>query len=192
MQLGTTMETMKILINLMLLDKEEFSDQRFNTIMFDKDFLTNVKQARSDWIKNPNKFNQATAMSDFKNLYTNFYSAANWDKADEEQAKIVALTTELKDTKAQVAKLLKAPKTPAATGTAWRGMETWKFRNVGKLKTVNNVKRVWCKEHGHKDTYGVGGMCMKFPHEQPEWKAQRDTGRLAWKEGAVYQVSFNC
>ena len=56
----TTMETMKILINWMLPDKEEFCDQRFNTIMFDqllktscKDFLANVKQARSDWIKNP-------------------------------------------------------------------------------------------------------------------------------------------
>ena len=73
------METMKILINLMLTDKEEFSDQRFNTIMFEqltktscKDLLTNVKQARSDWIKNPKKFDQATSMSEFTNLYTNF------------------------------------------------------------------------------------------------------------------------
>ena len=32
----TTMETMKILINSMLPDKEEFFDQRFNTIMFDQ------------------------------------------------------------------------------------------------------------------------------------------------------------
>ena len=51
----TTMETMKILINSMLPDKKEFSDQRFNTILFDqllkkscKDFLTNAKQARSN------------------------------------------------------------------------------------------------------------------------------------------------
>ena len=27
-----------------------------------KDFLTNAKQARRDWIKNPKKFDQATAM----------------------------------------------------------------------------------------------------------------------------------
>ena len=25
-------------------------------------------------------------------------------------------------------------------------------------------------------------MCMKFPHDHPEWKSQRDAGRLAWKE----------
>ena len=50
-----TMETMKILINSMLTDKEEFYNQRFNTIIFDqllktscKDFLTNFKQARSN------------------------------------------------------------------------------------------------------------------------------------------------
>ena len=87
----TTMDTMKILINSMLLDKEDFSEQRFNTIMFDqrlktscKDFLNRIKQARSDWIKNPNKFNQATAISEFTNFYTNFSSAGDWDKADEE------------------------------------------------------------------------------------------------------------
>ena len=39
------------------------------------------------------KFDQATAMSEFTNLYTNFSSAGSWDKADEEQAKIIALTT---------------------------------------------------------------------------------------------------
>ena len=85
----TTMKTMKILINSILLDKEEFSDQRFNTIMFDqllktscKDLLTNVKQARSDWIKNPKKFDQATAMSELTNLYTKFSSAGYWDKVD--------------------------------------------------------------------------------------------------------------
>ena len=130
----TTMETMKILINSMLPDKEKFSDQRFNTIMFDqllktscKDFLTNVKQARSDWIKNPKKFDEVTAMSEFRNLYTNFSSAVDWEKADEEQAKIISLKTELKDTKAQVDKLSKARKTPTATGTARIGLEAWKF-----------------------------------------------------------------
>ena len=103
----------------MLPDKERFSDQRFNTIMFDqllktscKDFLTNVKQARSYWIKNPKKFDEATAMSDFRNLYTKFSSAVDWEKAYEEQAKIIALKTELKDTKAQVAKLSPKPRRP--------------------------------------------------------------------------------
>ena len=50
-----TMETMNIHINSMISDKEEFSDQRFNTIMFNqmlkticKDFLINFKKARSD------------------------------------------------------------------------------------------------------------------------------------------------
>ena len=107
-------------------------------------------------------------MLEFTNLYTNFSSAGDWEKSGEEQAKIIALTTELKDTKAQVAKLSKAPKTPAATGTAWRGLEAWKFENVRKFKNVDNVKHGWCKEHGHKDTEGVGWMYIKFPHEHPE------------------------
>ena len=91
-------------------------------------------------------------MSEFTNLYTNFSSAGDWDKADEEKAKNIALKTELKDNKSQVAKISKAPNTPAATGTARRGFEAWKFENIRKFKTVDNVKHVWCKEHGHKDT----------------------------------------
>ena len=122
-------------------------------------------------------------MSEFTNLYTNFSSAGDWDKSDEEQTKIIALTDGLKDTKAQVAKLSKAPKTPDATGTARKGLGAWKFENVGKFKTVDNVKHVWCKEHGLKDIEVVGGMYMKSPHNHPEWKAQRDAVRLYWKEG---------
>ena len=74
-----TMETTKILINLLLPGTEVFSDQRYNTIMFDqllkttcKDFITNVKQSRSDWIKNPKTCDQATAQMEFTNLYTSF------------------------------------------------------------------------------------------------------------------------
>ena len=126
-------------------------------------------------------------MSEFTNLYTNFSSAGDWDKADKEQDTIIALTTELKNTKAQVPKLSKAPKTPAATGTDQRGLEAWKFENVRKFKTVDNVKHVWCKEYGRTDTYGVGRMYMKFPHDHSEWKAQRDGGRLAWRERRKYK-----
>ena len=48
---------------------------------------------------------------------------------------------------------------------------------------MDSVNHVWCKECGRKDTEVVGGMRMKSPHNHPEWKAQRDAGRLAWKEG---------
>ena len=129
-------------------------DQLLKTIC--KEFLANVKQARSNWIKNPKKFDQATAMSEFTHLYTNFSSAGDWDKADEEQSKTVALTTNLNDTKDQVAKLSKSPKAPAATGTARIGIEAWKFNNVKNSKTTDSVKHMWWKEHGRNYTEGVG------------------------------------
>ena len=34
-------------------------------------------------------------------------------------------------------------------------------------------------------------MYMKFPHDHPEWKAQRDAGRLAWKEGRKDKYPLN-
>ena len=48
---------------------------------------------------------------------------------------------------------------------------------------MDNVKHMWCKEHGHKDTEAVCEMYMKLPHNHPEWKAHRESGRLAWNEG---------
>ena len=95
-------------------------------------------------------------MSEFTNLYTNFSSAGDWDKADEEQSNTVALTTNLNDTKDQVAKLSKSPKAPAATGTARIGIEAWKFNNVKNSKTTDSVKHMWWKEHGRNYTEGVG------------------------------------
>ena len=82
-------------------------------------------------------------MSEFTNLYTNLSSNGDWYKADEEQANTIALTTKLKYTKAQVSKLSKAPKTPTATSTSQRVLGAWKFENVGKFKTVDNVNHVW-------------------------------------------------
>ena len=102
------------------------------------------------------------------------------------------MKTRLKDTKAQVAKLSKAPKTPAATGTARRELEAWKFENVGKFKNVDTVKHVWCKYHRSKSTEGVGGIYMKLPHNHPEWKGQRYAGRLAWKKVGKDKRAAEC
>ena len=61
-----------------------------------KDLLINVKQSRSDWIKNPKKFDCASAMIDFTNLYTNYTSTGHWDKADANATTIISLVTSLK------------------------------------------------------------------------------------------------
>ena len=99
----TNMEKMRIVINSMLPDKQYFSEQRFVTIMFDQllkssyeEFLTNVKHAKSDWIKNPKKFDCASAMIDFTNLYRNYTSTGHWEKADANVATIIALSRSLK------------------------------------------------------------------------------------------------
>ena len=66
---------MSIVINLMLPDKQELADHRFVTIIFDQllksiceDFITNIKQSKSDWIKNPKKFDCASVVIDFTKL----------------------------------------------------------------------------------------------------------------------------
>ena len=110
---------MSIVINLMLPDKQELADHRFVTIIFDQllkssceDFLINVKQSKSDWIENPKKFDCASAMIDFKNLYTNYTSTGHWDKANANAAMITALLNSLN--KECNKNRSKAPKTPGA------------------------------------------------------------------------------
>ena len=162
----------------------------FKTIMFNqllkttcKDFLTNAKQSRSDWIKNPKTFDQATAQMEFTNLYTNFSSAGDWDRADEEQAKIIALTTELTDTKSQIAKLSKGPKPAGVKGVVRKGLEAWRFTYTGNTKTVDDVKYIFCKDRGRKDAEGSGGMYIPSLHNHAEWKATKEEKRTNWKEG---------
>ena len=80
---------------------------------------------------------------EFTNLYTNFPSAGDWDRADEEQAKIIASTTELTDTKAQIAKLSKGPKPAGVKGAVRKGLEAWNFIYAGKAKIFDDVKYVF-------------------------------------------------
>ena len=145
----TTMKKIRIVINSMLPDKQDFSEHRFVTIMFNqllksscKYFLTNFKQAKIDWIKNPKKFNCASTMIDFTNLYTNCTSTSHWDKADSIGATIISLVTALK--KERDKNSPKLSKTPGAPGDGRPGLEIWKFENVGKFKTVGGVKNVFC------------------------------------------------
>ena len=98
----TTMDKFFIVINSVLLDKQDFSEHRFVTIMFGQilkssceEFLTNVKQAKIDWIKNPKKFDCASAIIDFTKMYTNYTSAVHWYKADSNAAKSISLVTSL-------------------------------------------------------------------------------------------------
>ena len=181
------LEKMRIMINLMLPDKQEFAEHRFLTIMFDqllksscKYFLTNFKQAKSDWINNPMKFDCANTIIDFTNLYTNYTSTCHWDKVDVNAATIISLVTSLK--KERDKNSHKVPMTPGAPGNGGSGLETCKFENFGKFKTVGGVKHVFCTDHGRKDERGNGRIYMPFLHDHTKWLAAKQKKQYAWKE----------
>ena len=84
----TTIQEKRNEINANLLDGEEYPACCFHTNMFTKlekstcdDFLTNVKDAKSRWIKSPDTFDQATEIGDLINLYTNYsYERSDLDR----------------------------------------------------------------------------------------------------------------
>ena len=73
----TTMRENKIEVNTFRKDGTTYNMQRMNTLIFEdfsktgcKDFLADVKQHKSEWIKYPATFNTAQSMVDLVNLYT--------------------------------------------------------------------------------------------------------------------------
>ena len=178
---------MRILFNLMLLDKQEFSEHRFVTIMFDQllkssceDFLTHVKQAKIDWIKNPTNFDCARSMIDFTKMYANYTSTGHWDKVDVNAPSIIALVTTINRERDK--NIPKVPNTPGAPGDGRPGLEIWKFESVGEFKTVGGIKYLFCTEPGRKDDKGNGGMYIPLLHDHPEWLSVKQKKQDAWKE----------
>ena len=77
----TTIQEKRNEINDNLPDGEEYPTCRFHTNMFTQlekstcdDFLTNVKDAKSRWIKSPDTFENTTENGDLIKLYTNYSS----------------------------------------------------------------------------------------------------------------------
>ena len=98
----TTIQEKRNEINTNFLDGEEYPARSFHTNMFTQlekltcdDFLTNVKDTKSRWIKYPDTFDQATDIRDLINLYTNYASTGTWMESNEKDAKIIATATEL-------------------------------------------------------------------------------------------------
>ena len=85
----TTIQEKRKEINANLPDGEEYPARRFHTNMFTQlekstcnNFLTNVKDAKSRWIKSPDTFDQATDIGDLVKLYTNYASTGTCMKSN--------------------------------------------------------------------------------------------------------------
>ena len=96
----TTIQEKRNEINANLPDGEEYPARRFHTNMFtqlDKstcdDLLTNVKDAKSRWIKSPNTFDQETEIGYLIKLYTNYASTGTWMMSNKKDVKIIAMVT---------------------------------------------------------------------------------------------------
>ena len=94
----TTIQEKRNEINANIPDGEEYPACRFHTNMFTllekltcDDFLTNVKDAKSRWIKSPDTFDQATEIRYLIKLYTNYASTGKWMKSNKKDAKIIAM-----------------------------------------------------------------------------------------------------
>ena len=113
-----------------------------------KDLLNNVNQAKINWIKEPGKIDCPQIMIDLTNLYTNYTSTGHWTKDDDDsEANIITLATALHRERT---KNYNRPMKSTTTGVQ-PILQPCKFAQDKKLKTIDGVKYMFCKDHGLKD-----------------------------------------
>ena len=147
------------------------------------DILTNVKDAKSRWIKSRDTFDQATEIGDLIKLYTNYASTGTWMKLNKKDAKIISMATKLykeklknlrpNDRSNHLGK--KSRVNPMESSNKRPPLDPWRFAFDGKTKTVSGVKYEWCAHHGHKNDKGnQTGMYMETPHDHPQWLKNKE------------------
>ena len=107
------------------------------------DFLTNVKDAKSRWIKSPDTFDQATEIGDLIKIYKNYASIGTWMKSNEKDAKIIAVVTELNKERLENSRPndrsnrpgKKSRSNPRESSSKRPPLDPWRFNFDGKTKT---------------------------------------------------------
>ena len=119
-------------------------------------------------------------MINLTNLYTNYTSTGHWTKDDKySESKIIALAMTLHHEWTENKNHSKKSTEPGVQP----GQNPWNFMHEGKLKAVDGVKYVFCKNHGCKDENGKKtGMYMPTLHDQTEWLDKRLAKSTACKD----------
>ena len=107
------------------------------------DFLANVKDAKSRWIKSPDTFDQATEIGDLIKLYTNYALMGTCMQSNEKDVKIIAMATELYKEKLKNSRLNDRPSrlgkksrfNPRESSSKRHPLDPWRFTFNGKTKT---------------------------------------------------------
>ena len=159
-----------------------------NTLSFDnisntgsEEFLVDVKQEKSEWIKDPATLNTVQSIVDLRNLYTNYKSTGLWDAYIKYvRSTIIDLATGLNK---EQAKNSPCKNPPWKTSGKWNVLVKWRFEHTGEEKSDPEVNKfVWCKKHSRKDTNGFqSGIYMPAPHDQERWKERKTARNTAWK-----------
>ena len=151
----TTIQEKRNEINANLPDSEEYPNSSFHTNMFTQlekytcnDFLTNVKDTKSRWIKSPDTFDQATEIGDLIKLYTNYSLTGTWMKSNGKDAKIITMANKLYKEKLKNSRPndrsnrpgKKSRVNPRQLSSKRTPLDPWRFAFDGKTKTVSGVK----------------------------------------------------
>lgn len=148
-----------------------------------EDFLSDVRAEKRLW--NKGKSTAADIISSLSITYNNLVEEKKWTKLDSSAEQVIALSTELKDVKKQLA----AKKAGGGGGGNSGGDASKTYAPSWQVtytkKTIEHPKEkyemVWCSKHTSKDGK-VKGMYMRAPHDHDKWVEEKKKRKSAWQE----------
>ena len=120
---------------------EDYVMHLFDAMLTSKNqiFCDYIQIKKNDW-EEGSEVQPDTLMQEATTKYNNMCKQNTWNKSDPKDAKIIALTTQLKSLEDKL-----GDTTPSAK--KGKGIPAWRLKKEGETKTVNGTKWNWCPHH---------------------------------------------
>ena len=158
---------------------EDYLLHIFNALGTSKNekFAAYIDGIRREWETGKTKFTPESLFKEVTTVYQNMVTLKEWNKQDPRDAKIVALTTSLKEVKEQLAlTTTKSDKSNNSNGNSHQNadgsptIEAWRKVKDGDSKTVKGQTWYWCPKHNKNAQGKYQGLYVKHkPENHDAW-----------------------
>ncbi len=184
--------------------KHSYADQGFVTNLFralksspTKNSLSFVDQLKSQWITEDITF-PYDIIQKLDKMHCNMVADGSWLNTNEQNTKIVALTSAIQEVKKKYGELAKKvlfdidpkggssnKKGGACSAAGKQQMKTccpeWQVTKKGNTIDHEGCKYVLCPKHTSKDG-SINGLYMPLPHDHDEWVKTKADKMAAFKK----------
>ena len=125
---------------------EDYILHLFDALLSSKNetFRNFIQRKKDEW-EEGNEVNHTVLAHEATVKYNNMVSQHKWNQTDPKDAKIVALTSQLKDIQKKLD--TNPPTNPPKNDKKMVGNASWRYKKEGDTKVVDGFTYHWCKHH---------------------------------------------